>query len=148
MFTNLQQHQHQQLQQLSQIQMTIMQQSLGFAVLGLHCTLLCTCNSSLISMCFKLFCVLSNIFRYASLLLVITASMRNKLEDAPFCLRVIKRRPLLKLPACKGKQHDGFSPLNPSDLPEIFKLFQSSFFIIPSMFPLWLQALDYFIQRR
>lgn len=95
-----------------------------------------------------LVCVLFNIFRYASLLLVITASMSNKLEDAPFFSRVIKRRPLLKLSTCTGKQHGGFSPLNPSDMPEIFKLFQSSFFIIPSMLPLWLQALNYFIQRR
>jgi len=33
-------------------------------------------------------------------------------------------------------------------MPEIFELFHSSFFIIPSMLPLWFQALDYFIQKR
>ena len=115
--------------------------SSGFTVLHY------ACNSSLVFMFFVLL-LLFNIFRYASLLLVITASMSEKLEDAPFCSRPIRRRPLLKLLTCTGKQHSVFSPLDPPDMPEIFKLFQASFFIIPSMLPLWHQALDYFTQRR
>lgn len=91
-----------------------------------------------------LFCI----FRYASLLLVITASLSRKLEDVPFCSRKMKRRPLLRLSTCAGEQNSIFLPLETQHMPEIFELFHSSFFIIPSMLPLWLQALDYFIQKR
>ena len=91
-----------------------------------------------------LFCI----FRYASLLLAITASLSRKLEDVPFCSRKIKRRPLLRLSTCTGEQNSIFLPLETQDMPEIFELFHSSFFIIPSMLPLWFQALDYFIQKR
>ena len=89
------------------------------------------------------------VFRYVSLLLLITASMSNKLRDAPFNSREIKRRPLVNLSTCADDHfYSIFSPLETSNTGEILKLFQSSFLIIPSMLPLWILALEYFKQQR
>ena len=54
----------------------------------------------------------------------------------------------MKLTSCSGEQESVFLSLELPDMPEIIKLFHASFFIISSMLPLWLQALDYFFQRR
>ncbi|XP_068730495.1 endoplasmic reticulum membrane-associated RNA degradation protein-like isoform X2 [Montipora capricornis] len=86
--------------------------------------------------------------QYASLLLVITASMSSKLEDVPFCSRKIKRRPLQELCTFAEEHLSVFPLLNTSDMPAVFELFNASFFIIPSMLPLWLLAMDYFCQKR
>ncbi|XP_078349682.1 endoplasmic reticulum membrane-associated RNA degradation protein-like [Oculina patagonica] len=87
--------------------------------------------------------------QYASLLLVITASMSSKLKDAPFCSREIKRRPLVNLSTCADDNlYRIFPPLQLSNMQEISKFFHSSFFIIPSMLPLWILALEYFKQQR
>lgn len=89
------------------------------------------------------------ISRYASLLLVITASLNVKLKDPPFCSRPIKRRPSIALSTCAdNKLHSIFPALEPCNMTEIFNLLNSSFFIIPNMLPLWLTALDYFKEQR
>ena len=89
------------------------------------------------------------ISRYASLLLVITASLNVKLKDPPFCSRKIKRRPSIALSTCAdNKLHSIFPALEPCNMTEIFNLLNSSFFIIPNMLPLWLTALDYFKEQR
>lgn len=86
--------------------------------------------------------------QYASFLLVITASMYCKLENEPFCSRKIRRRPLRKLSVDAGMQLNVFPLIKISDMPEVLELFHANFFIIPNMLPLWLQAVDYFVQKR
>lgn len=92
--------------------------------------------------------ILQFIFRYASFLLVITASMHCKLENEPFCSRKIRRRPLQKLSVDARMQLNVFPLIKISDMPEVLELFHANFFIIPNMLPLWLQAVDYFVQKR
>ena len=92
--------------------------------------------------------MLQFIFRYASFLLVITASMHCKLENEPFCSSKIRRRPLRKLSVDAGMQLSVFPLIKISDMPEMLELFHANFFIIPNMLPLWLQAVDYFVQKR
>ena len=75
--------------------------------------------------------------------------MRSKLRDAPFSSRQVKRRHLVNLSTCADDHlYSIFSPLETSNTEEILKLFHSSFFIIPSMLPLWILALEYFKQQR
>ena len=74
--------------------------------------------------------------------------MSSKLEDVPFCSRKIKRRPLQELCTFAEEHLSVFPLLNTSDMPAVFELFNASFFIIPSMLPLWLLAMDYFCQKR
>ena len=89
------------------------------------------------------------VLRYASLLLLITASMSGKLKDVPFNSRKIKRRPLVNLSTgADDHLYSIFSLLEPSNTEEILQLFHSSFFIIPTMLPLWTLALEYFEQQR
>ena len=92
--------------------------------------------------------ILQFIFRYASFLLVITASMHCKLENEPFCSRKIRRRPLQKLSVDAGMRLNVFPLIKMSDMPVVLELFHANFFIIPNMLPLWLQAVDYFVQKR